>query len=276
VTPRGDLFRVEAGAGDVAVLVHGSFTDLDSWALVQHRLAASMRVVSYDRRGHSRSGPADGHGTPRVHEDDLIALVEGLDEGPVHLVGNSFGGAIALGVAARRPDLVRSVAAHEPPLVGVAQRSPAAAAVVRPVLDVAAAVERALRRGEVEAGVRTFVDDVAIGPGTWALLPDGIRAAMVANAPTFLEMLDDPAWGDVPDVPAHVPTLLTVGDASPDWLMTVTDALAEAVPHASRRVLPGAGHVPHLTHAEDLVRVVSDWCATHRSSEARPEPMTAR
>jgi pimeloyl-ACP methyl ester carboxylesterase len=99
---------------------------------------------------------------------------------------------------------------------------------------------------------------------------------MVANAPTFLEMLDDPAWGDVPDVPAHVPMLLTVGDASPDWLMTVTDALAEAVPHASRRVLPGAGHVPHLTHAEDLVRVVGDWCATHRSSAARPEPMTAR
>jgi pimeloyl-ACP methyl ester carboxylesterase len=271
-----ELFRVEAGAGDPAVLVHGSFTDLDSWAFVHPLLAASRRVVAYDRRGHSRSGPPDGRGTRRVHEDDLIALVERLDTGPVHLVGNSFGGSIVLGVAARRPDLVRSVTAHEPPLVGVADRPPAAVALVAEVLEVAAAVERALRHGEVEAGVRTFVDDVAIAPGTWELLPDTLRAAMISNAPTFLEMLEDAGWGDVPAVPGDVPTLLTVGDTSPAWLLAVAEAVGDAIAHATRRVIAGAGHVPHLTHPDDLARIVGAWCDVHRSSTTDREPMTAR
>ena len=49
--------------------------------------------------------------------------------------------------------------------------------------------------GDVEAGARRFVEDLALGPSMWDLLPKGLRSTMVANAPSFLEMLDDPDWG---------------------------------------------------------------------------------
>ena len=258
------LHRVAAGgSGEPVVLVHGSWSDHTTWIAVQPLLAAGHRTVAYDRRGHSRSGPADGLGSRRVHEDDLVALIVELGLGPVHLVGNSFGGSLALGVAARRPDLVRSVAAHEPPLVDVAREDPALTAVLAPVLDVAADVERMLRSGDAAGAARRFVEDAVLGPGAWAMLPPPLRDAMVANGPTFLEMVDGGAWGAVPQVPPSVPVLLTTGSDSPGWLPALTQAVAARHPHAVTHVFHGAGHVPQATHPDRFAASVATWVAVH-------------
>ena len=157
------------------MLVHGSWTDHASWKFVRPLLAEDHVVVAYDRRGHSRSGPVDGRGTRRVQEDDLIEIVERLDCGPVHLAGNSYGGSIVLGVAARRPDLVRSVTAHEPPLVGVVDASDGSAGVLgetmAAVLAVTADVEYTVRAGDVEAGVRRFVETSRSAPARGTCSP---------------------------------------------------------------------------------------------------------
>ena len=255
----GRLHRVSQGEGEPIVLVHGSWTDHTTWAAVQPILASTHRAVAYDRRGHSRSGPADGLGSRRVHEDDLIALVEELDVGPVHLVGNSFGGTLALAVAARRPDLVRSVTAHEPPLVDVGTGDAAAAALLAPVLAASADIERTLRSGDARTAARRFVEEVALGPGAWDLLPGPARDVMVANAATFVEMLDGDAWGAGPVVPADGPMQLAVGNAGPAWFVAVARAVAAAHPHAAWQVVDGAGHVPHATHAEVYAAAVVAW-----------------
>ena len=113
------LYYELTGDGAPLVLVHGSWIDATSWDLVVPAFADHHRVVTYDRRGHSRSRRTAA-GSRRQDEDDLIALLETFDLAPAHLVGNSFGAGIVLAVAGRRPDLVRSVVAHEPTLVGVA------------------------------------------------------------------------------------------------------------------------------------------------------------
>ena len=287
----GDLFRVIDGRVDgdddtgraVIVVVHGSWTDHASWQLVRHLFAEDHVVVAYDRRGHSRSGPADGRGTRRVHENDLIEIVERLGRGSVHLAGNSYGGSIALGVAARRPDLVCSVAAHEPPLVGIVDASDGSdgdlADSMAAVLAVTADVANTVRAGDVEAGVRRFVEDLALGPGMWDLLPKDLRSVMAANAPSFLEMLDDPGWGSVPVVGEDVPLLLTEGDASPPWLLATTEAVAHRYPHASRHTFAGAGHVPHLTHPVEYAAAVQrfiEGAAAADSSRSEAVPMRSR
>jgi pimeloyl-ACP methyl ester carboxylesterase len=105
-----------SGAGPAVVCVHGALLDHHDWDVVAAQLADSFQVLGYDRRGHSESS-----GTGTFYDDvaDLAALIEHLPLGPVHIVGNSLGGCIALRLAMARPELLRSVSTHEPPLLAL-------------------------------------------------------------------------------------------------------------------------------------------------------------
>jgi len=264
-----ELYYELTGDGDdTVVLVHGSWTDHLSWQFVAPALAERHRVLTYDRRGHSRSERPAVLASRRLDEDDLAGLIDSLELGAVHLVGNSYGGSISLGLAARRPELVRSVAAHEPPLLGVAESHLPLAAELTKVYSIVAEVGDMLRAGDLEGGARHFVEQVVLGPGTWQILPDEHRRTFVANAATFLDTLDDPHWADVP-LSNDVPVLLTDGEASPPWLPAIVEALASTEFHdAVRHTFPGAGHAPHLTdphvYAATLESFISARNALHK------------
>src|SRR5215210_2558774 len=139
------------GDGELLVLVHGSWTDHQTWAALVPLLARSFRVVSYDRRGHSRSERGAGPAPRRRDEEDLAALIAALGAGPVHLVGSSYGALIALGLAGRRPELVRRVVAHEPPGLAL---------VPQPAVEAQfAAVQDQIAAGDPEGGARRFLED---------------------------------------------------------------------------------------------------------------------
>jgi pimeloyl-ACP methyl ester carboxylesterase len=78
-------------------------------------------VVTYDPRGVERSVRTDGTGelSPEDHAADLAAVIETLDAGPVEVFASSGGAVNALALVARRPDLVRTLIAHEPPLASI-------------------------------------------------------------------------------------------------------------------------------------------------------------
>ncbi|MFJ2863763.1 alpha/beta fold hydrolase [Kitasatospora sp. NPDC087314] len=99
------------------VLLHGLLTDsLASYyfTLAPALAAAGVEVLMYDQRGHGRTGrPPTGYRLERF-VDDLEALLDRLEvTGPVHLLGNSFGGTVAFGLAARRPEQVVGILAIE-------------------------------------------------------------------------------------------------------------------------------------------------------------------
>ncbi|MFI9583380.1 alpha/beta fold hydrolase [Streptomyces sp. NPDC052236] len=100
-----------------AVLVHGLLTDsLASYyfTVAPAFAAAGIEVVMYDLRGHGRSGRPDSGYRLDDSMDDLEALLDRLQvTGPVHLVGNSYGGTVAFGYAVRRPERVASVSLIE-------------------------------------------------------------------------------------------------------------------------------------------------------------------
>jgi pimeloyl-ACP methyl ester carboxylesterase len=65
---------------------------------------------------------------------------------------------------------------------------------------------------------------------------------------------------DLPAVSSvEVPVLLTDGDQSPPFYSKILEKPAAALPNAERRSIPGAGHVPQLTHPEQYVDIVSDF-----------------
>jgi pimeloyl-ACP methyl ester carboxylesterase len=244
------LLVEDSGGGDPLVLVHGSWDDRRVWALIEDDLANDFRVVSYDRRGHTGSEDSVEPGSRRDDEDDLAALIEALDLAPAHVVANSFGASIALGLAARQPKLFRTLCAHEPPLVSLAADDPAVVEfgdALPPVLEL-------IGRGEREAGAREFAEMV-LGPGAWEMMPEEERATMVANAGTFAGEALDPAWADI-DLDAltglSVPVLLTQGGQSPPMF----SRLAQAMDSADVSTLPEAGHVPHATHPAEYVGVI--------------------
>jgi pimeloyl-ACP methyl ester carboxylesterase len=249
------------GEGDPLVLVHGSWNDHTSWQpAIDADVRSSFRVVTYDRRGHGQSEAGPGQGTRRQDEDDLEALIERLGPAPAHVAGNSFGAAITLGLAARRPELLRTLTVHEPPLVAIVADDPEAMRELRPTQASIDAALSHLRAGEHEQGARLFVEEVALGPGVWDQLPAEVRGTFVRNAPTWLDEQSDPEWATL-DLDAlsrcTAPVLLSRGSESPAWLSTILDRLATALPRARRQTIEGAGHIPHVTHPQQYVAALT-------------------
>jgi pimeloyl-ACP methyl ester carboxylesterase len=256
-----DLYYELVGHGDTVVTVHGNWVDHTSWQLVVPGLADQFQVLTYDRRGHSRSERPVGPGARRIDEDDLAALIEARDLAPAHLVGTSYGGSIALGLAARRSELVRSVVAHEPPLLDVAEPISALGAEISRIRVLLNEIGEQARAGAYDASAARFVEEVALGTGVWQTLPLAMRQVMAANAPTLVDTIGDPHWANVP-IPScdSIPVLLTDGDVSPSWLPGIVRAIAAfSYPHATRHTFCGAGHAPHLTHPADYLAVVGQW-----------------
>jgi pimeloyl-ACP methyl ester carboxylesterase len=257
------IFWEQHGAtGAPVVLVHGSWGDHHNWDAVVPGLAAAFRVVTYDRRGHSQSERPIGQG--HIEEDvaDLEALVAARALAPAHLVGNSYGAAIVLKLACLRPDLFASMTVHEPPLLGMLEGHPALPAVrerIGPVLDL-------LRAGQDALGAQRFVESVALGPGMWERLPPEMQQVFVMNAPTFLDEQNEPdtvMTVDLARLAAYRgPAMVTQGDQSPPFFGLIVDKIASALPHARRYTFQGAGHVPHVTNADEYVRVLSEFIDT--------------
>jgi pimeloyl-ACP methyl ester carboxylesterase len=107
------------GSGPVLLCISGGPTDAGMFAGLGGRLAGRYTVVSYDQRGHSRSKlDAEPQDIPvALHADDAAAILAAVGDEPAYVYGNSGGGTIGLELVARRPDLVRILVAHEPPLM---------------------------------------------------------------------------------------------------------------------------------------------------------------
>lgn len=261
------LFYEIHGGGDVpVVLVHGSWVSHHDWDLLAPRLAEGFRVLTYDRRGHSRSERPAGQGSVREDAADLKGLIEHVGLAPAWVIGNSFGAAIALRLASEHPALFRGLIGHEPPLFSLLAQDPDLGPLLENVGSRVGAVVGRIASGDHAGAAEQFVDTVALGPGNWARTAPNIRQVMIENAPTFLDEVSDPEalafepeWiGDF-----SKPALLTLGDQSPPAFAPVVAKLSAALPHAEVVTLRGTGHVPHVTHPDVYAAKVIEFTRRH-------------
>ena len=254
------LFYELQGSGEIpVVLVHGSWDSHEDWDPLVPWLSESFRVVTYDRRGHSRSERPDGQGSVLDDVDDLAGLIEHLGLTPAWVVANSFGASITLRLAAMRPELFRGLVAHEPPLFALLGDDPGLAPLLHEVHRRVAAVVERIAAGDHAAAAEQFVETVALGPGAWAELPFDLRQKQIENAPTFLDEARDPEQLRFdPEWIRHLarPALLTRGDSSPPVFAPVVARLAEVNPRVRVAEIRGAGHVPHSTHPEEYAEAI--------------------
>ena len=232
-------------------LVHGINMSRDVWSEVATALASTRQVVTLDLRGHGESD----HVGPFSAEDyaaDTIAALDHLAIDAVHVVGTSFGGAVACAVANAVPARVVSLAA-----VG--------SALVVEGLDVDGAVA-AIKAVGVRDFFAGFMPQASFAPGVDQSLLDRALAAasdgrsvdtVIDVAVTALQADNRPLATGV-----KAPALVVTGELDMTCPVPFGQAMAEALGTA-HVVVPGRGHVLSMEDPESLVALLAAHFAEH-------------
>src|SRR6476646_9841443 len=153
------LYYEKQGNGPALLLIAGSTGDAGNFTRAADLLADEFTVVTYDRRGNSRSPRPSGWTTTSVAEqaDDAAGLIDSLNLSPAVVFGASAGGLIALDLMIRHPQLVRAGIVQEPSIFSLLP-DPMVALAPRRAL-IAEALQTEGPRAAIEALMRYLNDD---------------------------------------------------------------------------------------------------------------------
>ena len=267
-TADGTLLRVQEHSpttGDsealpVVVLAHGWTLTHASWLPVVEPLVASgVRVVTYDQRGHGKSSALRGETSVRMLGDDLAAVLDVVaPHGPVVLGGHSMGGMTVMAYAGLHPEELRSR------VVGVVLVSTSAddlrnrlRAVEARAMAVAARLPR-IPAGRLVTlkGQRRLLFGVDPDPAQVRVTRDVVARTSLPTMGRFFGALGEHDESEALEALAGIPTLVLVGDRDRLTPPRHSRRLAELVPHAELRELPGRGHMLMYEATDEVVDAV--------------------
>lgn len=231
------LYYEKQGSGPAVLFIAGSTGDAGNFTRTATLMADDFTVVTYDRRGNSRSPRPPGWTTTPVAEqaDDAAGLIQLLGLSPVVVFGGSAGGLIALNLMMRHPQLVRAGIVQEPSLFSVLPDPQTALAPRRAILE--EALKTKGPRAAVEALMRYLNDDAV-----FTAIPSDILERMLGNSDTILT-IEGPgfaSWQPKADElkKLNVPiTLMFASDTLPVYKQ-VTSWLAEKF-NTEPMIVPG-------------------------------------
>jgi len=250
-----DMAYIEVGRGPPLVCVHGTLDDFRIWSPVLGPLSRRYRVIAPSLR-HFFPEHWDGIGpgfTMAQHVADVIAFVESLGAGGIHLLGHSRGGHIAFRVAQQRPDLLRKLILAEPggDLDASLALSATATASGPTFLDHVTTAAKKIAAGDVDGGLCGIWD--AVGTGTWVQLAEAAKQQARDNAHTLLGQINEqrPPFSRVDAESIRVRTLFIGGEDTQGSDLITLRALATHVPGARVAMIP---NTTHMMFQEDPVR----------------------
>jgi non-heme chloroperoxidase len=186
ITVSGLTFNyVERGSGQPVVLVHGSVSDYREWSKQMAALSQYYRVIAYSRRYHWPNVPPgpDADASLEKQVDDLAGIITALGFGPLHIIGHSYGGAVALHLTLRRPDLVRTLVLAEPAVAGVLSNTAENDSALKEAQTIRAKMKEIFASGNAELIVKTYADHVA--PGRFEKSTPEERKMLLENVSAF-------------------------------------------------------------------------------------------
>lgn len=264
VTAAGaELYVEQRGDGPPLLMIAGGGGDAGFFSPVGDLLSDSYRVIAYDRRGNSRSSARGGQMEVAQEADDALAVLQALDASPALVFGTSGGAIVGLDLAARHPDAVRGLVAHEPPVVEIL-----------PDADVwrahFAAVDALYREQGVEPAEALFQSEVGFAE-TFAPRPEAAEALERIHR-NFVEMFYDeellPFTRFVPDVERiranGTDVVMGLGDASKGRYYGRTPVLLAEQLGCPLVAFPGH-HVAYLEEPEAFVAALRSALADRKS-----------
>lgn len=246
------LFCRRDGSGAPVVMVHSTGCSSAQWDRTSEVLAADHEVICPDLYGHGRSPSWPGHRAITLRDEAAVVLAAmQMVAGPVHLVGHSYGGAVALRAAIECRRKVATLTVVEPAAFFLLRDGSASdERLAKEIGEVALTVVAGLASGARSEGMRRFVD-YWNGDGAWAAMPAERRAALSSR--TEAVALNFAAIGAEGMRLADLrqldrPTLIVRGDRSPATTQRISGLLATVLPQARIETVAGAGHMLPLTH----------------------------
>jgi pimeloyl-ACP methyl ester carboxylesterase len=246
----------EAGQGPDVLLLHCSSSHSGQWAPLIDALAPRHHVRAPDFLGYGRSDPLPEDGAPcSRHDAALVARMLADAAGPVHLVGHSLGGTVALRAALAEPARVASLTMIEPVLFGLLEEAGHPARLE--TLQIAQDLHVLLAFRPPAEAARAFTDFWG-GPGAFDALPPATRDYVTATigrvAADFraLSHLAPGAIGRADLAALTVPVRLISGGATRPAARAVIELLRQALPGAAWTEIAGAAHMAPVTHARKV------------------------
>jgi pimeloyl-ACP methyl ester carboxylesterase len=257
----------EAGEGPAVVLLHAAIGDRRMWDAQFTSLAATHRVIRYDRRGFGETGGGPGE---YAHHEDLLALLDARGIERATLVGASMGGACALDAALAAPERITRLALLGSGLTGHTWPDHMQRDIARLTAVPAERLARyAAREGDVDpADVRAMAEAnisyLVAGPGREvSVLPAGMLALVREMCEqVYRNDWTAPQWTErIPDTRHRLgeittPALVVIGTADARGLVELSHHLAAALPNAELAELPDTGHLPSMERPDEVTALL--------------------
>jgi pimeloyl-ACP methyl ester carboxylesterase len=270
---RGRIDYDESGDGPTVVFVPGSCSTGAAWRPVINAMNGRFRCVTTSLPGYGGTAERRRADDPSMaHEADAVELVVRRTGAPVHLVGHSFGGLVALAVALRNRVPLASLVILEAPVMEIL-RECGEDQPYRVFREMTAAYFAAFEAGDRDAVAMMI--DLYGGAGTYASWPARVRA--YAAETTAVNILD---WASAYGFPLRraslgavtVPTVVAYGGASHPAVQRANALLGECMPAARSAIIEGAAHFMIATHPEEVARRVADHVRGALAGSAAAEP----
>ena len=250
---------METGKGETVVLLHAGGTSSTHWRKIVPYLQGRFRVIAPDLIGFGETESWSGE-RELTHDDQadlVIGMLDHAGAGAVHLVGHSYGGAVATRMALRYPERVGSLLLIEPVLTPLLRQA-GEGKLFESERSLAYAFIADAEAGRSVSAWRRFIDHHN-GDGTWESLSGNARYRFLAmtreTADAHRSNFNNPTTlCDLAGLSA--PTLVACGSRTTETYRRICRILHDHVPGCSAMDVEGAAHMSPLTHPDQIARAI--------------------
>ena len=270
------LYYSESGSGEPILLIPGLGLDHNYYRLAIPNFSKAMNVIAVDPRGIGQSSKPMQEYSVESWADDFASLVKSLGKGPMHILGTSLGGAMALALAVRAPEVVKTLT-----VVGAFSE-----------LDRAAVLNFNLRARLIER--LGMSEEVADYMGLWTMTREFVNSdigysQMKANqaiikqnsSELYLAFVrsvlawgrDLPGQGKEPKFTGQLSKIkartLVVGSGNDQLIpLALSEKIAQNIKGAKLHVMPDGGHIPFIEKPDEITKIVLDFVGARQGQAA--------
>jgi esterase len=257
---------LEQGQGEPLLLIHGSLSDYRTWRKHLNDFSENNRSIAVSLR-HYFPEKWDGRGNDLGIEqdvDDMAAFIKKLELGKVNLVGHSRGGAVAMLLASKHPELVKRLVLADPsPLFSMLQGQDKALQYLEKRKTVLKLSMQHFSGNNIEAGVKVFVNHIA-GKNAWDKTTETRRNALRQNALTLKSLIRDVevpfSCQDLKKISA--PVLMVTGEYSKPVYGQMNKAVSACLKEPRKATVADAGHMMYAANPTAFLFEVQDFIET--------------
>ncbi len=256
-----DQYVEQQGSGSPVIFIHGSYATTSTWKKIVGQLSTEHHCISIKLPGHGGAPDPNDFSDPTIESE--LAILEGvvnaLTDKPIHLVGHSYGGVVALAQALKGNLAIKQMTLFEP--------------VSTWVLDITKDIKMCLcvnnflkqYRRDVSQGKPYCCGEVInfwCGDGAFETLPDVIKDGM---APLVLNNIRH--WDICTTIGARlvdlqqceIPTQVVCGTQSNPVAHAISEHLSKEMPDCKKHVIQGANHFLVTSHANECLSILQDY-----------------